>query len=109
MPHLEMCNTNDGDQVVDTYAHLVSRDLVSQSAAATWCMLTQVVVLFVLHVNIMFVVYCTYVYVTWVVHIQHQTYDWSIKYSDAGIPVHDTARGHERSNEACNIDHYKRA
>jgi hypothetical protein len=43
--------------VLDASAHLLSRALVSQSAV-TCCTLARVVVWFVLHANIVFVIYC---------------------------------------------------
>jgi hypothetical protein len=62
--HRNMCNKNNGGRVVDVYAHLLSHSLMSQSTSATWCMLAQVAVLFMLHVNIVFMVYCVNVMFT---------------------------------------------
>jgi hypothetical protein len=55
---IKMRDTNDGDRVLAVSAHVLSRALMSQSASVTCCTLARVVVLFVLHVNIVFVVYC---------------------------------------------------
>jgi hypothetical protein len=51
-----MRDTNNGGWVLDASAHLLSRTLVSQTASITCCTLARVVMLFVSHVNIVFVV-----------------------------------------------------
>jgi hypothetical protein len=60
-----MRDTNDGSWVLDASAHLLSRALVSQSASVTCCTLARVLLLFVLRINIVFMVYCVNVKFRW--------------------------------------------
>jgi hypothetical protein len=53
----KVTSTNSGGWVLDTYLHLLSCDLMSQSASVTCCTLACIVALFVLHVNIVFMVH----------------------------------------------------